>query len=80
MGVRYNPTKPGELNVDPLWHGYERIGSQLSLSPSHVERYYRAAEIVLAREFPDKSVESQTVRKTAADIRYNGGQHHAAAG
>ena len=74
LGVRYDPTKPGELNADPLWHGFERIGSQLSLSPSHVERYYRAAEIVLGRAFPETPIETQTVRKTAADIRYNGGK------
>ena len=43
LGVRYDPTKPGELNEDTLWHRYERIGSQLSLSPSHVDRYYQAA-------------------------------------
>ncbi len=78
LGVRYDPTKPGELNADPLWHGFERIGSQLSLSPSHVERYYRAAEIVLARAFPEKPVETRTVRKTAADIRYNGGKQQQA--
>jgi len=74
LGVRYDPTKPGELNADPLWHGFERIGSQLSLAPSHVERYYRAAETVLDRAFPDKPVEAQTVRKTAAEIRYGGGK------
>lgn len=73
LGVRYDPTKPGELNADPLWHGFERIGSQLSLSPSHVERYYRAAEIVLGRAFPQTPIETRTIRKTAADIRYNGG-------
>ena len=39
LGVRYDPTKPGELNEDTLWHGYERIGSQLSLSPSHCLLY-----------------------------------------
>ena len=74
LGVRYDASRPGELNADSLWHGFERIGSQLSLSPSHVERYYRAAEIVLSRAFPSKAVESRTVRKTAADIRYNGGK------
>lgn len=74
LGVRYDPTRPGELNADPLWQGFERIGSQLSLSPSHVERYYRAAEIVLARAFPKRPVETKTVRKTAADIRYQGGK------
>lgn len=74
LGVRYDPTKPGELNADPLWQGMERIGSQLSLSPSHVERYYRAAEIVLGRAFPETPIETRTIRKTAADIRYNGGK------
>ncbi|MCG6158215.1 DUF1592 domain-containing protein [Rubinisphaera margarita] len=74
LGVRYDPTKPGELNEDPRWHGFERIGSVLSLSPSHVERYYRAADIVLNRAFPEQPIESRTIRKTAAEIRYNGGK------
>ena len=39
-----------------------------------MERYYRAAEAVLARAFPDKPVESRKVRKIAADIRYSGGE------
>ena len=73
LGVRYDAAKPGELNADPLWHGFERIGSQLSLSPSHMERYYRAAEIVLSRAFPGQPVEPKTIRKTAADLRYRGG-------
>ena len=59
LGVRYDPAKPGELNEDTLWHGFERIGSQLSLSPSHVDRYYRAAGLV---------------RKAAAELRYGGGK------
>ncbi|MBI1347196.1 DUF1592 domain-containing protein [bacterium] len=74
LGVRYDPAKPGELNEDTLWHGFERIGSELSLSPSHVDRYYRAAEIVLDRAFPATSGEARTVRKTALDLRYHGGK------
>lgn len=74
LGVRYDPAKPGELNEDTLWHGFERIGSELSLSPSHVDRYYRAAEIVLDRAFPATSTESRKVRKTAVELRYNGGK------
>ncbi|MBC8325113.1 MAG: DUF1592 domain-containing protein [Verrucomicrobia subdivision 3 bacterium] len=74
LGVRYDPAKPGELNEDTLWHGYERIGSQLSLSPSHMDRYYRAAEIVLDRAFPATTGEARKVRKTAAELRYGGGQ------
>ena len=65
LGVRYDPAKPGELNEDTLWHGFERIGAQLSLSPSHVDRYYRAADIVLDRAFPATSSEARKVRKTA---------------
>jgi len=70
LGVRYDPTKPGQLNEDTLWHGYERIGSELSLSPSHVERYYRAAEIVLDRALPAEQRETRKIRKTAAELRY----------
>jgi len=74
LGVRYDPAKPGELNADTLWHGYERIGSELSLSPSHVERYYKAAETVLSRAFPTKPVAPKKIKKTAAELRYSGGK------
>ena len=74
LGVRYDPTKPGELNEDTLWHGFERIGSELSLSASHVDRYYRAAGLVLDRAFPVTSGEARKIRKTAAELRYNGGK------
>ena len=74
LGVRYDPTKPGELNEDTLWHGFERIGSELSLSPSHIDRFYRAAELVLDRAFPATTSEARKVRKTAAELRYQGGK------
>jgi len=74
LGVRYDPTKPGQLNEDTLWHGFERIGSELSLSPSHVDRYYGAAGLVLDRAFPVASGESRKVRKTAVDLRYGDGK------
>jgi hypothetical protein len=74
LGVRYDPAKPGELNEDALWHGFERIGSQLSLSPSHVDRYYRAADIVVDRAFPAASGEARKVRMNAAELRYGGGK------
>jgi len=74
LGVRYDPTKPGQLNEDTLWHGFERIGSELSLSPSHVDRYYRAAEIVLDRALSTASVEARKVRKTAAELLPSGGK------
>ncbi len=70
LGARYNPAVPGGLNEDSLWHGFERIGSMLSLSPSHVDRYYRAADTVLDRSFPTKSSEARKVRKTAEEMGY----------
>jgi mono/diheme cytochrome c family protein len=79
LGVRYDPAKPGELNDDTRWHGFERIGSELSLSPSHVDRYYRAAELVVDRAFPTATSEARKVRKTAADLRYGGGKEQQAA-
>jgi hypothetical protein len=75
LGVRYDPTKPGELNEDTLWHGFERLGSQLSLSASHIDRYYRAAGLVLERAYPELSAEARTVRKAAAELRYGGGKN-----
>jgi hypothetical protein len=78
LGVRYDPTLPGELNEDSLWHGYERIGSELTLSPSHVDRYYRAAQTVLDRAFPAEPTKPRQVRRTAAQIRYRGGEEQQA--
>ena len=80
LGVRYDPAKPGELNEDTRWHGFERIGSELSLSPSHVDRYYRAAELVLDRAFPaTASSDARKVRKTAVELRYGDGKSQQAA-
>lgn len=55
LGVHYDPLVPGALNEDPRWHGFERIGSQLTLSPSHVERYLKAAEEVVESAFPEQA-------------------------
>ena len=74
LGVRYDPAKPGELNADTLWHGYERIGSELTLSPSHVDRYYRAAGRVLDRALPVAPISARKIRKSAAELHYDGGK------
>src|SRR6516225_2799332 len=57
LGVRYDATDPTGLPEDPNWHGFERIGSVLSLSPAHVEKYFAAAEAALAEAFPEKPPE-----------------------
>jgi mono/diheme cytochrome c family protein len=54
LGVHYDATDPTGLPEDPNWHGFERIGSVLSISPAHVEKYFAAAEGALAEAMPDK--------------------------
>lgn len=65
LGVYFDVNLPGAFNDDPRWHGFNRIGSLLSLSPSHVDRYFRAAETVLSRAFPDQQPKSQKSRREA---------------
>ena len=65
LGVYFDVNLPGAFNDDPRWHGFNRIGSLLSLSPSHVDRYFRAAETVLSRAFPDQPPASQKIRREA---------------
>lgn len=47
LGVTFDVTAPTGLPEDPDWKGFERIGSVLTLSPAHVEKYLAAAETVL---------------------------------
>jgi hypothetical protein len=65
LGVYFDVNMPGAFNDDPRWHGFDRIGSLLSLSPSHVERYFRAAETVLERALPPSPLTPQKTRKAA---------------
>lgn len=52
IGVHFDAADPGGLLEDEEWHGFERIGSVLNLSPSTVEKYFNAAEVVLAEAYP----------------------------
>ena len=65
LGVHFDPSMPGALNDDPRWHGFDRIGSVLTLSPSHVERYLKAAESILQQAFPEQQPASTVRRQTA---------------
>ncbi len=47
LGVTYDATDPTGLPEDPDWQGFERIGSVLTVSPAHIEKYFAAAESVL---------------------------------
>lgn len=65
LGVHFDPSMPGALNDDPRWHGFDRIGALLTLSPSHVERYFKAAESILQQAYPEQPAAVKTVRQTA---------------
>jgi hypothetical protein len=54
IGVHFDATDPGGFTDDPEWHGFERIGSVLTLSPSNIEKYLAAAEVILSEAYPAK--------------------------
>ncbi|HEX7898396.1 MAG TPA: DUF1592 domain-containing protein [Planctomycetota bacterium] len=53
IGVHYDAKDPGALLDDPEWHGFERLGSVLTLSPTNIDRYIAAAEVILNEAYPD---------------------------
>ena len=52
LGVEYDAKDPGAFLEDAEWHGFERIGSVLTLSPSNIEKYLVAAETILGEAYP----------------------------
>ncbi len=52
LGVTYDARDTTGMSDDPDWLGFERIGSVLSLAPSHIEKYLAAAETVLNEALP----------------------------
>lgn len=75
LGVYFDVNMPGAFNDDPRWHGFDRIGSLLSLSPSHVDRYFKAAETVLDRAFPAVLPTAQKTRREADDGKWKAQGH-----
>ncbi len=71
LGVHYDPKAPGAFTEDPDWHGFERIGSELSLSPSHVEKYLRAADEILDQAFPDSEPRQLKTRRDALEMDWH---------
>ena len=47
LGITADVFDPTGLPEDPAWHGFERIGSVLTLSPAHIEKYLMVADKVL---------------------------------
>ena len=69
LGVYFDVSMPGAFHEDPRWHGFERIGSMLSLSPSHVDRYFRAAETIRRPGVPRLAAEATEGPPDADDGR-----------
>ena len=72
LGVNFDVTDPTGLPEDPNWHGFERIGSVMSLSPSHVEKYLAAAEAVVNEALPAAELKKLSKRKDSFELRYHG--------
>ena len=75
LDVHFDVKAPTGLPEDPDWHGFERIGSVLTLSPFHIEKYFAAAEAILdealsLRPEPKRAV----VRWGPFDLRWKGFQ------
>jgi hypothetical protein len=55
LGVHVDANDPGGFMEDPEWHGFERLGSVMTLSASQMEKYFQFAEKILAEAYPAKA-------------------------
>lgn len=69
LGTVVDVQAPGGLNEDSRWRGFTRIGSLLTLSPSHVERYFEAAQRIVSDAFPERPVQPRKGVFEAANAR-----------
>ncbi|HEY1785397.1 MAG TPA: DUF1587 domain-containing protein, partial [Pirellulales bacterium] len=73
LGITYDATDPTGLPEDPDWQGFERIGTVLTLSATHVEKYLAAAETILGEALAlGPEPRSETIRWDAANMRVGG--------
>jgi len=74
LGVTYDARDPAGLPDDPDWQGFERIGSVLTLSTAHVEKYLAAAETILDEALAlGPQPKSEVTRWTGAKLRSGDG-------
>ena len=71
IGVNFDVTDPTGLPEDPNWQGFERIGSVLSVSPAHVEKYFAAAEAVLNEALPTEVPKRLSEHRDVWSLRYH---------
>ena len=73
LGVRFDVKGPSGLPEDPDWKGFERIGSVLTLSPAHVEKYLAAADAILDEALSIRPEPKREVTRWGPfDLRWKG--------
>lgn len=73
LGVNFDVTDPMGLPEDPDWHGIQRVGSVLTLSPAHVEKYLAAADTLLNEALSlGPAPKRELVHMSAFDLRGGG--------
>lgn len=68
LGVAIRVDGPGGLVADDQFQGLQRIGSVMSMSPSHIERYYSVASRIVNEAFPEVLPEPGRWHRTAVDL------------
>ena len=73
LGVNFDVKGPSGLPEDPDWKGFERIGSVLTLSPAHVEKYLAAADAILDEALSIRpEPKREVIHWGAFDLRWKG--------
>lgn len=73
LGVNFDIKGPTGLPEDPDWKGFERIGSVLTLSSTHVEKYLAAADAILDEALSLRpEPKRELVHWGAFDMRWKG--------
>ena len=67
LGVQFDASDPGGFTEDPNYHGFERIGSVMSVSAGHIEKYFKAAEAILTEAYPDRPPKPFQLKRMAVD-------------
>jgi hypothetical protein len=68
LAVQFDVADAAGLNDDDEWRGFRRVGSALSTSASHVEKYLAAAEAILDEAYPEQPTECGSTRYSAVDL------------
>ncbi len=68
MGIDYDTTD--EFPADDSGYGFDNVGDALSLSPLLMEKYFNAAETIVAQTVPAKEVNARLVKQHKQYLRF----------